>query len=167
MMNTRPYLTASTDDQLAQEIADLKRRMRQLEAQERPRYATAFFTPTFAGTITAGTYTYYSQMGQYQRIGDWCAFSLYLEIATITTPPTGELRITGLPFVSPYFAALAVGYVSNLNLSTGCIQLAAYTQMNTNAVRIVEVFDAAPVGAYPAANLTPAGLLVAGAYALA
>lgn len=58
MMNTRPYLTASTDDQLAQEIADLKRRMRQLEAQEQPASTTLVRTTQLSAIVDAWLFLY-------------------------------------------------------------------------------------------------------------
>lgn len=59
-------------------------------------YRSGTFTPTVAGSTTAGTATYSTQSGQYTRIGDLVHFSLSLEYNSATG--TGPLLIKGLPF---------------------------------------------------------------------
>lgn len=59
-------------------------------------YRSGTFTPTIAGTTSAGTATYTTQSGQYTRIGDVVHFSLSVKYSGATG--TGLLLIKGLPF---------------------------------------------------------------------
>lgn len=61
---------------------------------------TGTWTPTFAGSTTAGAMTYYSQVGNYTKIGNVVFVTAYIHISTISVAPEGDLRITGLPFTS-------------------------------------------------------------------
>jgi len=58
------------------------------------------FTPAFAGSSTAGTFTYSQQRGHYTRVENLCFFRIYLEVSAVSVAPTGDLNITGLPFTS-------------------------------------------------------------------
>jgi len=55
------------------------------------------FTPTLFGATTPGTNTYTSQVGVYQRIGNWVDCYGYVLTNTVSGM-TGGLRIGGLPF---------------------------------------------------------------------
>lgn len=63
-------------------------------------YTEGTFTPVAVGSTTAGvgTYTSYSQTGNYTRIGNRVFFRLAIGWSAHTG--TGELRIAGLPFVA-------------------------------------------------------------------
>lgn len=56
------------------------------------------FTPTMAGTTTAGAGTYTTQTGWYSRIGDLVYFSINLTWTAHTG--TGNIKLTGLPVTS-------------------------------------------------------------------
>lgn len=54
------------------------------------------FTPVLVGISTAGTGTYTTQIGNYQKIGNWVSIRIILVWTAHTG--TGNLRITGLPY---------------------------------------------------------------------
>lgn len=84
---------------LASELADLRKRVRQLEATERPVSQSGTWTPTLFGATTAGTCTYASTGAQWSRHGD--RVSINGRVLTIGAPvaPTGTILIGGLPVV--------------------------------------------------------------------
>jgi uncharacterized Zn-binding protein involved in type VI secretion len=59
-------------------------------------YEEGTFTPTVIGTGTAGTGTYSSQAGRYQKVGNTVHFELVVVWTAHTG--TGNVRVTGLPF---------------------------------------------------------------------
>lgn len=63
-------------------------------------YEEGTFTPTIAGTTTAGTGTYATngQVGRYTKIGNVVHFRIFLSWTNLTG--TGNLVVNGLPFTS-------------------------------------------------------------------
>lgn len=153
-----------TDSDVLRRLKRLEEEIERLRSLERPEYVGgpgATWTPAFTGTGTAGTFTYGFQVGRYNRIGN--AVFLYgrCSISAIGTPPTGNLRLTGLPFTAENTLALYGGLnlhsIANINYTAGAIELGALIVFNTAYVDFYEVFDALPVGALPAAALGAAG----------
>jgi len=79
-------------------------------------YEEGTFTPTIAGSTTAGTATYSVQSGRYTKIGNQVSISIDLSWNSGTG--TGNIQITGLPFtnVSNNNAA-SFGYVDGISLT--------------------------------------------------
>jgi len=73
-----------------------------LDGQEGSYYAVApiesTFTPVIEGSTTAGTGTYTTQSGSYQKIGNWVSFRILLDWTAHTG--TGNFIISGLPFTA-------------------------------------------------------------------
>lgn len=63
-------------------------------------YEEGTFTPAFAGSSTAGSFTYTTQNGVYTKIGNIVIASSHVKVASVTTPAAGFLRLTGGPFTS-------------------------------------------------------------------
>jgi hypothetical protein len=63
-------------------------------------YAIGTWTPAVFATGTAGTPSYNSQNGDYIRIGNIVYAMLYIDLNGWSGSPTGNLRITGLPFTA-------------------------------------------------------------------
>lgn len=83
-------------------------------------FPTGTFTPTLYGTTTAGTPTYTSQQGRWQRVGNTVRCSIYM-VVTALGGATGQIAIGGLPF-TPNSATAARGgaqinYITGINIS--------------------------------------------------
>lgn len=136
----------------------IARKLEQSQVVERPGgvsgfdtfYASGTFTPVFAGTGTAGVWTYSVQLGFYTRIGNRVFFTLNIVAATRPTPPTGNATITGLPFTSNTTAnnnhpcSLEV---SGLTLSATNTMLTARVAANQTRVDLTELLGTAPATA--------------------
>lgn len=68
---------------------------------------TGTWNPAFAGSATAGVFTYSIQTGIYTRLGNLVHISGRLTISAIATPPSGIMKITGLPFTISNVANLS------------------------------------------------------------
>jgi hypothetical protein len=75
-------------------------------------YDEGTWTPTIAGTSTAGTYSYNPQAGFYTRIGNAVFFSFYIVWDSTGSNGTGNISITGFPFTakSNTFVAFPLGF---------------------------------------------------------
>ncbi len=109
--------------QLATDLADLRKRVKELEGRESPEYSFGTFTPTYNG-VTPGTTTYTTQFGSYTRIGRLVIAQGYL-VWTATTG-TGVVRLGGLPFTSlgpssSYQFAFPV-WTNNVTFANGSVQ---------------------------------------------
>lgn len=98
-------------------------------------YEEGTFTPVVAGTGTAGTATYATQVGRYTRIGRMVSITLYVDWSGHTG--TGSCVIQGLPFASAVVAGIQYSFtISDLNgytLSANNVMLAS---MNSGAQQI-------------------------------
>lgn len=153
-------------DTLAREIANLKQRLAELETRPRIGSQRGTFTPTFAGTGTAGTFTYATQNGEYRRLGDQVWVWIDVAISAISVAPTGTMRIAGLPFatggaiIPPFY-----GYSSSLVYPAGALEM-SFQLVTGTAIDIIYTRDNLGVVAYPAASFTNTGTRVrlAGTY---
>jgi hypothetical protein len=79
-------------------------------------YEEGTFTPVVAGATTAGAGTYTTQLGRFTRIGNCVFFTI--NITTTAHTGTGQMLITGLPYISEATAGNSgsanVGYISLL-----------------------------------------------------
>lgn len=146
-----------TNPDVLRRLTWLEQEVERLGTVERPEYAIGSFTPAFTGTGTAGTFTYSFRVGRYTRIGN--AVHLYgrCSITAIGTPPTGTIRLTGLPFTSENTTALYGGLnlhsIAGITYAATSKQLVALISFNTAYADFYEVFSAAAVVALPAASL--------------
>lgn len=78
-------------------------------------YEEGTFTPEFYGTTTNGVFVYSAQSGFYTKIGRAVHFIIHLVVSSTTTAPTGNLRISGLPFtvLNISGASAAMSYMAN------------------------------------------------------
>lgn len=147
-----------------QGIGEILRRLAALEEWARqPRAESAIegtFTPTFFGTGTAGTFTYAAgrRDGRYTLDGARLDFAIEIAISGITVAPTGDMRITDLPFAAAgnQDGSVAFGLIANVNLSVGALMLTGFIPSGGTYIDLREVFDNAGSTAYPAANFTNA-----------
>lgn len=98
-------------------------------------YEEGTFTPTIIGTTSAGTASYSGQRGKYTKIGNTVLWRLY--VSWTNGNGSGDLRVDGLPFNedgnNSVYAAVTIGYVHNVTLSSGYI-LTALTLSGDNQI---------------------------------
>lgn len=137
----------------------LERFMREIRG-DRGATALTAWTPAFAGSSTAGTFTYTIQTGLYCLVGNVCFVSLHLQISAITVAPVGNMRITGLPVtaanVTSLNPAISPSFYTNINLSANCVQLCGQINPADTIIRLTETFDNAASADFPAASFTNA-----------
>lgn len=113
------------------------------------------FTPTLAGTGTAGTPTYSVQDGRYVKLTPHLVwFMAHVTITAFGGSPTGNVRLRTLPFASSNLAnAAAVLSIiaANVTLDSGYSQFTASIINNATEVIIGEIgsnkaFSNVPVG---------------------
>lgn len=154
----------------AKQLRNLQRQIEQTRTIERPGasgfdsfYATGTWTPAFAGTTVAGTFTYNGQVGFYTRIGNQVLVHGFVSISAIAVNPTGNMIITGLPFTAANVGldfSVALGYVHNINTSANIVQLTAIVRLNSTQIWLGEEFDNAAWTQFPAANFTNAAAAI-------
>lgn len=121
-------------------LKGIDRRIGQTEVKEVPLYETGTFTPVYQGTGTAGVWTYSLQIGRYIRLGNAVLITIDIQSATRPTPPTGNARITGLPFtavnVTNAHHGLALGQFDGVITGT---QLCPIVLPNTTTLGFIEI----------------------------
>lgn len=122
-------------------------------------YEEGTWTPTVAGSTSAGTATYTFQLGRYTRIGRLVTIDSLIVYSGHTG--TGNLTITGIPFSAASSNGSVMG-VACIDLTfTG--QVVAFTQSST-----IELWGLVSGGAFVsvpmAGNLTVSALRVSGTY---
>lgn len=103
------------------------------------------FTPSIAGSSSAGTATYTSQYGAYSRIGNMVVVQINLEWTGHTG--TGDMLVTGFPFI---FAAAASFYpmatmVQNIVLPAGALSVVTDGINATTTAEVACSIDNAPI----------------------
>lgn len=152
------------------QVSALESRISQVENDDGMYYETGTWMPSFAGTGTAGVFTYAAQVGFYTRVGRLVFYHGYIAITAIGTPPVGNMRISGLPFTventSSNYSPASFGFVYNFNFTAGALGLTGYTLPNTTQLYLEEFYDNAASNAIPAANFTNAAcqLIFGGVY---
>jgi hypothetical protein len=126
-------------------------------------YEEGTFTPTVAGTTTAGTASYTTQLGRYTKIGNMVYFNVYLIYSSGNG--TGSLKINGLPFTSNSTAnnlRPITTYVDSITLSASNFAT-AYISNNVTSIS----FSQSPVGGGGGAGVSYDGtgeMLLSGQY---
>jgi hypothetical protein len=96
--------------------------------------ATNLFTPVAIGLSTAGAGTYSLQSGKFERVGQWCHFTLGMAWSAHTG--TGNLAITGLPYLGDADQSQAVSvYGDGLTIGAG-YQVVGWIPNNQAVVQI-------------------------------
>ena len=101
-------------------------------------YEEGTFTPTVAGSSTAGTATYSFQEGKYTKIGR--QVSCQIDLGYSSGTGTGNLRISGLPFADATLAnpAVTIGYLDGITL-TALNYAMAYIASAQTRIDIVQI----------------------------
>jgi hypothetical protein len=147
------------DFDIVRQLRGLDSRIGRSEVVERPG-VVGTWTPTFVGSTIAGTFTYATQSGRYQRVGRRVYFEFDVAISAITVAPTGNMRIAGLPIVSGAAAGLGpvtLGFISNIALPAGKTQITALVPPVSLSYINLYTFQSNTGGAfYPATSFTNA-----------
>ncbi len=106
-------------------------------------YVSGTWTPALTGSGTAGTFTYTVRTGEYTRVGNMVFVEGRIAISAIGTPPTGNVRISGLPFAVKSGRLYAVGLArpSTFNYTAGALDLTAWFAGGTTLIQIYESYD--------------------------
>jgi len=122
-------------------------------------YEEGTWTPVVIGTTSAGVGTYSVQDGRYTRFGNRVTFSSRITISAHTG--TGEMRITGLPFVpAGAFDPISVGYAHNLTFPG--TQVGGYVDSASSQITLLGITSGAAVTAVPLD--TSFALMISGTY---
>jgi hypothetical protein len=127
-------------------------------------YEEGTFTPVVIGLTTAGVGTYTTQSGTYTKIGRIVFFNIFVEWSSHTG--TGEIRVSGLPFLfanSP-ISAVTIWYRNYTLTANNFLQ--GYVGGIPGAIGQI-FFTQIPVGggSVTAVNLdSAAGLIISGSY---
>jgi uncharacterized membrane protein len=103
-------------------------------------YEEGTFSPTVAGSSSAGTATYGSQVGKYTKVGNMV--SIMIDIAWSSGTGTGVLYIASLPFANTFVNnAVSIGYLDGISLTASNIAQ-GYVAPSSTRIEIVQT----PVG---------------------
>jgi hypothetical protein len=119
-------------------------------------YDEGTWTPTLAGSTTAGSHTYAEQSGVYTRIGDLVFVTARISVSSKDAAMAGNILITGLPFTveASNDHALAFGQVGGITFTD---QLSFYANSGQTVINLINntsgsnaaLVAAAAVGATP------------------
>jgi hypothetical protein len=115
------------------------------------------WTPTIAGSGTAGAQTYSVQFGRYFKVGRrvFCDFSV--SMATKDGATAGNIRVAGLPFTSANYAQSASGAAfagyDLIDLTAGYTQLSGVVNANSTVLALLQSGDNVASSAVAAAAI--------------
>jgi hypothetical protein len=103
-------------------------------------YEEGTWTPTMQGSITNPTVTYVTQTGSYTKVGNMVTLFGRLQTGGALIGGSGTALIGGLPFAvsSTYRNGGAIGYISNVTLSSGNTQFGLSSDVSTSTIRFVQ-----------------------------
>jgi hypothetical protein len=104
-------------------------------------YEEGTWTPSIAGTTTAGTASYSVREANYTKIGNLVYFSLFIDYSSGTG--TGNTKITGLPFSSSSSNLYVNACATNVrSLTYTGSQIVAYTEKSSSAIVVAQASTA-------------------------
>jgi hypothetical protein len=95
-------------------------------------YEEGTWTPVVIGTTSSGTGTYSVQTGSYTKVGR--LVTVVCGLAWSAHTGTGNIQITGLPFVNSGDISVGAVFASNMNFGTLATQLTAYVVGSDNNI---------------------------------
>ena len=102
-------------EKLSALIKKAEDKSKELETATTTLIETGTFTPTIAGSTTAGTNTYSIQLGSYYKIGNRVFFDINLAMSAKDSNMLGNISIEGLPYISKG-GSTAPGYSCNVGV---------------------------------------------------
>jgi len=121
-------------------------------------YETGDWTPTLYGATTAGTTTYTTQTGNYEKIGGLVYVSFVLAWTNLTG--TGGARIGGVPFTAASLTgqprhAMSASFYTGLSLPN--TNLSGYIQESTSHIELLSASTTAGASVDLQSEITVAG----------
>ena len=103
-------------------------------------YEEGTFTPTLNGTSGgASGVSYNARLGWYEKIGHNVQAHIWLDAASMSSVPTGNLTVTNLPFTSKnttnFNNSIALSYSANFSSSTS--PQGGYLSPNATSINII------------------------------
>lgn len=138
-------------------------------------YDTGSFTPTLTGSTTPGTFTYVAgtSLIEWTRIGNRLEFNGRVGISAIPVAPTGNIQISGFPFVAVANATMLIAGGGTL-ITWQLNVVAGYTDVSlqiatgaTDMVLLKNGDNLAPATVTPAELLAVADFRFFGQYRVA
>ena len=109
-------------------------------------YEEGTFTPTLAGSTTAGTQTYSYNVGLYTKVGRVVHFQVAILLTAKDGTTAGNLQINGLPFTSNAtanaHASVTVGLAQLITLTAGYTDYVGVIAPNTTVVLLQQAGSA-------------------------
>jgi hypothetical protein len=100
---------------------------------------TGTWTPVFAGSGTAGSFTYTAQVGHYTKIGNVVVAQFRIAISAISVAAAGYLYIQGLPENAYEYPGIVFSAIRNF--TSGDVPSGGYIQNGTDYMNIMR-YDA-------------------------
>ena len=139
-------LTVSTIDLTGGQITFPATQAASSDANTLDDYEEGTFTPTLAGSTTAGTQTYDTQSGRYIKIGKQVHVQIVIILTAKDGTTAGNMRVAGLPFTtisSAARASMAIAQQTNwdLNVAGGYYSMSATAATNSTVIALTEIGD--------------------------
>lgn len=122
----------------------------------RSLYEAGTWTPAFGGTTTDGTLTHNLQEGQYVRVGALVVVTYRVRVSAVTSAPTGNLTVTGLPFAADSATGAWAGPVhayNLINLAASVVQISGEVIGGESRIQFIESYDNAAPTSVPASAI--------------
>jgi hypothetical protein len=101
-------------------------------------YEEGTWTPTIIGATTAGTTSFTVSSSTYVKVGALVTVQCYLQnIDGDNTTASGNLQITGLPFVSEKFTPITLSHVNCFDFDEQTTSVSGYTNQGNTRVSLV------------------------------
>ena len=131
-------------------------------------YEVGTWTPVFAGSTTAGTYTYTTQAGFYIKIGRLVYLMFYVTVNTVSVAGSGGILVTGLPYAADTGNLRGAGSISSPGaLASGPSNFAGWTlrTQTGGSISIMNFVSTTGSSAAPTINtIVGAGTTFSGTY---
>jgi len=95
-------------------------------------YEEGTWTPVVVGTSTTGTGTYTVQSGSYTKVGR--LVTVICDLTWSAHTGTGNIQVSGLPFVNSATACVGSVFASNMNFGTLASQLTVFVANSDNLI---------------------------------
>ena len=121
------------------------------------------FDPTLYGSTTDGSLTYTTQYGFYEIVGKRVNIDARIVINAVSTAPTGNLRLGGLPVEvanSTNYRGVLNVFTSGVNWGTGKTQVVGYANGNTRSIEFFAMQNNASFAAVAGGDIAAGDIII-------